>query len=127
MFRMIVQLAASARAVLQHAPTNRLLRRLQLRRGLVSAVAAMLTGVAYLFAAVFCTVLLDRGGPGWLNILVLLFLYNSGKLVLHGLAILIAPTWERLGRRRSSRLAGSSTGEAGGGPAHPRQRVGPAR
>jgi hypothetical protein len=98
MFRMIVQLAASARAVLWHAPTNRLLRRLHLRRGPVSAVASTLAGVAYLFAAASCTVLLDRDGPGWLNILVLLFIYNSAKLTLHGLAMLISPAWERLRR-----------------------------
>jgi hypothetical protein len=119
MFRMIVQLAASARAVLQHAPTNRLLQRLHLRRGSVPAVAAVLVGLVYLFAAGICTVLLDRGGPGWLNLLMLLFLYNSAKLVLHGLAMLVAPAWDRLGRRRSPRV-GSSTEEPGGDLAHQR-------
>lgn len=85
MFRLIVQLASSVRAVLQYAPTNRFLRQLHSRRGVVSIVAAMLAGVAYLFAAAICTVLLDGGAPGWFNILVVLFLWNGAKLALNGL------------------------------------------
>lgn len=119
MINMIVQLAISARAVLQHAPTNRLLRRLHLRRGLVSAGAAMLTGAVYLFAAGVCTVLLDDGGPGWLNLLVLLFIYNSCKLVLHGLAMLVSSARTRLSRRLSAR-GESSTGALHGGLARQR-------
>ena len=119
MFAMIVQLAASMRAALQHAPTNRLLRRLHLRGGLRSAVASMLTGVAYLIAAVGCTVLLDRGGPGWLNLLVLLFIYNSCKLVLHGLTMLVSSARTRLSRRRASCVE-APTEALHGGLARPR-------
>ncbi len=120
MFGMIVQLAASMRAMLQHAPSNRLLRQLHQRGGLLSAVAAMLAGIAYLIAAVLCTGLLEDGGPGWLNLLVLLFIYNAFKLVLHGLVMLAAPAWQRLFRRRPSRASDSLMDEPGGGLAHQR-------
>ena len=115
MLGMIVQLAASMRTLLQHAPINRLLRRLHQRGGLLSAVAAMLAGVAYLIAAVACTGLLEDGGPGWINLLVLLFMYNAFKLALHGLVVLVAPAWQRLFRRRPSRAPDSLMDEPGGG------------
>lgn len=120
MIRTIMHLTPAVRAVLQHAPTNRLLRRLQRRRAPASAVAAIMVGVAYLFAAVASTVLLDRGGPGWLNLLVLLFVYNSGKLALHGLAMLVSPARQRPGRLRPSHLARSPTEEPDGGFARQR-------
>lgn len=103
MFRLIVQLAGSVRTVLQHAPTNRFLRWLQARPGIIATVAAMAAGVAYLFTAAVCTVLLDRGGPGWLNILVVLFVYNSVKLALHGLAMLLMLARDRLWAGRGHR------------------------
>lgn len=115
MIRTITHLAPAVRALLEHAPTNRLLRRLHRRRRPASAVAAIVLGVAYLFAAVASTVLLDRGGPGWLHLLMLLFIYNSGKLALHGLAMFVSLARQRLGRLRPSHVARSPTEQPDGG------------
>ncbi|MEX2446383.1 MAG: sulfate permease [Dehalococcoidia bacterium] len=114
MFRLIVQLASSVRAVLQYAPTNRFLRQLHSRRGVVSIVAAMLAGVAYLFAAAICTVLLDGGAPGWLNILVVLFLWNGAKLALNGLimATVLVRSGLRSVRSRQARPPRAVVGQA---------------
>ena len=114
MFRLIVQLASSVRAVLQYAPTNRFLRQLHSRRGVVSIVAAMLAGVAYLFAAVVSTVLLDGGAPGWLNILVVLFLWNGAKLALNGLimATVLVRSGLRSVRSRQARPPRAVVGQA---------------
>jgi DNA-binding NarL/FixJ family response regulator len=38
----------------------------------------------YLLAVSICTTLIANGGPGWLNILVLLFIWNTMKLVIMG-------------------------------------------
>lgn len=114
MFRLIVQLADSLRAVLAYAPSNRLLSRFRARGGPGSALAAITVGAVFLYGAVICTVLLDDGGPGWLNILVLLFIWNAFKLVLAGLVILVAHVRRRLARRRASRARPSYPHDAGG-------------
>lgn len=114
MFRLIVQLATSIRATMAHAPSNRLVSRLRARGGLGSALTVMTAGAAYLFAAATCTVLLDRGGPGWLNVLVLLFIWDAFKLVLAGPVILFAHARQRSAQRRSPREVPSSAHEVGG-------------
>ena len=114
MFALIVQLATTIRAVLAHAPTNRLAARLRARGGLGSALAAMAAGAAYLFAAATCTMLLGRGGPGWLNVLVLLFIWNAFKLALAGPVILVACARRRMARRRSPREVHSAVHEVDG-------------
>ncbi len=96
MFALIVQSATTIRAVLAHAPSNRLASRLRTRGGLGPALAAMTAGAAYLFAAATCTVLLDRGGPGWLNVFVLLFICYAAIVVMPMLAA----------RRRSAAVGG---------------------
>jgi hypothetical protein len=113
MFALIVQLATTIRAVLAHAPSNRLASRLRTRGGLGSALAAIAAGAAYLFAAATCTMLLDRGGPGWLNVLVLLFIWNAFKLALAGPVILAAGARQRMAQRRSPREVPSSADEFG--------------
>ena len=122
MFRLIVPLAGSVRAMLPHAPTNRFLRWLHARLGIVATVAAMAAGVAYLFTAAVCTVLLDRGGPGWLNILVVLFLYNGVKLALHGLVMGAMLVRNGLRSSRHGRPARSSRAVADRATGHPSLR-----
>ena len=114
MFTLIVQLATTIRVVLAHAPSNRLASRLRAQGGLGSALAAIAAGAAYLFAAATCTMLLDRGGPGWLNVLVLLFIWNAFKLALTGPAILVARARQQMAQRRSPRKVHSSADEVDG-------------
>jgi hypothetical protein len=104
MFRLIVQLAISIRAAMAYAPSNLLVSRLRVRGGLGSALTAITVGAAYLFAAGTCTALLARGGPGWLNVFVLLFVWNAFKLVLHGPVMLVVIARQHLRNRHSRRM-----------------------
>jgi hypothetical protein len=76
----------------RYMPTNILLDLVRTRRGLKWGIPAMLLAVPYLLAAIICTKAIADGAPGWLNLLVLLFLWNTMKLIIIGpvsLALLI--------------------------------------
>lgn len=84
MLLLSVRLAATIHNVLRtYAPTNVLLDWLRTRRGLNWAIPVALVLVpAYLFGASIATTVIEDGGPGWLNILVLLFVWNAIKFAL---------------------------------------------
>ncbi len=67
-----------------YMPTNIALDAIRTRRGLKWGVPAMLLAIPYMFAASICTSILADGGPGWLNLLVLLFIYNAMKFTFMG-------------------------------------------
>lgn len=73
----------------RYMPTNILLDLIRTRRGLKWGVPAMLLAAPYLLAASICTNLIADGGPGWLNFLVILFLWNALKFLLMGPASLV--------------------------------------
>ncbi len=81
MLRQSMNLSARAYGVLHYAPTNLLLNAIRTRRGLKWGIPAMLLGVPYLYAAAICTTIINDGGPGWLYLLVLLFVWNAFKMV----------------------------------------------
>ena len=87
-----VRLAATIHYYLRaHAPTNILLRRLRSREGLKWAILAALALVpAYLFAAAIASGAIADGGPGWLHLAVLLFLWNAMKFAS---ACVMIPLW----------------------------------
>jgi hypothetical protein len=76
-------------ALRRFMPTNIVLDALHTRRGLKWGVPAMLLAIPYALAAVFCAGLVEAGGSGWLNLLALLFVWNTLKLLLAGPATLI--------------------------------------
>lgn len=65
----------------RYAPTNILLDAIRTRRGLKWGIPAMLLAAPYLYAAAICTTIIDQGGPGWLNILAVLFIWNAFKML----------------------------------------------
>lgn len=98
---------ASARAywyLRRNAPSNLMLTRLRSRRGLKWAIpsAAVLVPI-YLYAASICTTLVTRGGPGWLNFLVLLFIWDALKF-----AVMAPVSVVLLARARTSERRGRS-------------------
>ena len=75
MLRLLWNLSIRVRLFLRtYMPTNILLDALRTRRGLKWGVPAMLIAVPYLLGAWLLTVWIADGGPGWLNLLVLLFI-----------------------------------------------------
>ena len=76
-------------ALRRFMPTNIVLDALHTRRGLKWGVPAMLLAIPYALAAVFCAGLVEAGGSGWLNLLTLLFVWNTLKLLLAGPVTLI--------------------------------------
>lgn len=65
----------------RYMPTNIALDLIRTRRGLKWGIPAMLLAGPYLYAASICTTILDNGGPGWLNLLVLLSIWNALKML----------------------------------------------
>ena len=72
---------------------------------LVFPLLAMLLAGPYLLAAVLCVGWIERGGPGWLNLLVLLFLWNAIKFVVVGPVSLLWLARVRVGEARVRRLS----------------------
>jgi hypothetical protein len=111
----------------RYMPTNRLLDAIRTRRGLKWGVPAMLLAGPYLLAASICTSLINDGGPGWLNLLVILFIWNAMKFLIMGpvgIVLLIHVRFQEAGvRRRARRGQPSDSHDA---EAHP-EMVGVAR
>jgi len=85
MFRLLWALSARIRGFMRrYMPTNILLDAIRTRRGLKWGIPAMLVAAPYLLAASICTNLIADGGPGWLNILALLFIWNALKFTFIG-------------------------------------------
>lgn len=68
----------------RYMPTNIALDLIRTRRGLRWGIPAMLLAAPYLLAASICTNLIAEGGPGWLNLLVLLFIWNAMRFLIIG-------------------------------------------
>ena len=85
MFRSIWITSTHTRGFLRrYMPTNILIDAVRTRRGLKWGIPAMLLAVPYLLAASAFTTLIADGGPGWLNLLVLLCLWNTMKFIIMG-------------------------------------------
>ncbi|MBD8063750.1 sulfate permease [Oceanitalea stevensii] len=105
MFRLIWDLSVRTRYFLRrYMPTNILLDAVRTRRGLRWGVPAMLLTISYQYAASICVQLIEYGGPGWLHLLVLLFIYNAMKVTIFGplslVLLLCARVREHVERRR---------------------------
>ncbi|MGV1006411.1 MAG: hypothetical protein ACOYEV_16960 [Candidatus Nanopelagicales bacterium] len=108
MIRLLWNASIHVRGFLRrYMPTNILLDAIRTRRGLKWGVPAMLLAVAYLILASICTDLISVGGPGWLNLLVLLFLWNTLKFILIGPVSFVLLIRARL---RERKVAVVSTG-----------------
>lgn len=68
----------------RYLPTNILLDFIRARRGLKWGVPAMLLAVPYLAVAVWCARSIVDGGPGWLNLVVLVAVWNAMKFIVMG-------------------------------------------
>ena len=82
MIRLIWIVSVHTRYFLRrYMPTNIALDAIRTRRGLKWGIPAMLLAVPYLYAAAICTTIINDDGPGWLYLLVLLFVWNAFKFL----------------------------------------------
>ena len=85
MIRPVLAITSFIYSLLQrYAPSNIVLRWVRSRRGLKWGVPAMLLTLPYLGLALWCSSLAAGGGPAWLNLLVLLSLWNAMKFIAFG-------------------------------------------
>lgn len=78
--------AALQRYMAFYMPTNRAVTWLRSPRGLKWAVpVALVATPTYLFAMSLCMTVIERDGPGHLNVLVMLSAWNSIKFAVVGL------------------------------------------
>ena len=87
MLILFIRVAAAMQGYMAaYMPTNRAVAWLRSPRGLKWAIpVALVATPSYLFAMSVCRVIIERGGPGYLNVLVLLFAWNALKFVAMGL------------------------------------------
>lgn len=85
MFRLLWAASIHTRYYLRrYMHTNIALDAIRTPCALKWGVPVMLLAVPYLLAASICTNLIANGGPGWLNLLVLLFIWNAMKFIIMG-------------------------------------------
>ena len=106
MFRLIWAASVRTHGILSYAPTNLLIAATRTRRGLRWGIPAMLLAIPYLLAAHWCVTTIETGGPGWLNVVVLLCAWNSIKLTLNGPITLVLLICVRI-RERNERRNGT--------------------
>lgn len=98
----------------RYLPTNVLLDLIRIRRGLKWGIPAMLLAAPYLLAASICTTIIKDGGPGWLHLLVLLFIWNALKFAWIGpisLVLLARARIREAASRRRARRQDEATGQ----------------
>ena len=82
MIHLLWGLSVKARHFLRrHMPSNIVLDLIRTRQGLKWGLPATLLAVPYLAIAVWCTRLIDNGGPGWLHLVVLVCIWNALKMI----------------------------------------------
>lgn len=102
MFRLLWTFSVRVRGFMRrYMPTNILLDALRQRRGLKWGLPAMLLAAPYLVAAWLCSTWVADGGPGWVNLLVLLFVWNALKFLVNGPITLVLLLRVRLAERRA--------------------------
>ncbi|GAA4353269.1 sulfate permease [Microbacterium rhizosphaerae] len=85
MFALIWMLSIRLRSFLRRfMPTNILLAAIFTRRGLKWGMLTAPLAILYLVGAALCAGLVREGAPGWINLLVLLFLWNAAKFAFAG-------------------------------------------
>lgn len=104
MIRLIWAASVHTRYFLRrYMPTNILVDVIRTRRGLKWGVPAMVLAIPYLLVAAVCRNLIEDGGLGWLNLLLLLFIYNAMKFTIMGPVSLVLLARIRLRERAQRR------------------------
>ncbi len=90
MFRLIWTTGVSIRDFLQrYMPSNILIRATRRRSGLKWGVPAIFVAGIYLVVAAGLVQWIADGGPGWVNLVVMVCLWNALKFVVNGPATVV--------------------------------------
>ena len=90
MFRLIWFASIHIRSFMRRwMPTNIVLDKVRTRRGLKWGIPAMLLAIPYFYTASLLTVIIRDGGPGWLNLVVLIAIWSALKMLWIGPVSLI--------------------------------------
>lgn len=101
MFQLLIALVGRIYTFFQRAmPTNILIRATHTRRGLKWGAPAMLLAVVYIVIAAALAQWVTAGAPGWINLLVLVCLWNALKFVVNGPITLVRLVRVRARERR---------------------------
>lgn len=85
MFQLLIAIVSRIYAFFQRSmPTNMIIRATHTRRGLKWGAPAMLLTVVYILIAAVLAQWVAGGAPGWINLLVLVCLWNALKFVVNG-------------------------------------------
>lgn len=107
MFRLIWIASIHIRFFMRHwMPSNRVLDKVRTRKGLKWGVPAMLLAIPYLYLASLLAIIVRDGGPGWLNIFVLICMWSALKMLWIGpisLVLLAKTRWQEHAARRAAR------------------------
>lgn len=119
MFRLIWIASIHVRIFMRRwMPTNRVLDKVRTRKGLKWGVPAMLLAIPYLYLASLLAIIVRDGGPGWLDIFVLISMWSALKMLWIGPISLILLARVRLRehaqRRAEHREATSNEGQVFG-------------
>ncbi len=68
----------------QCMPSNLLLNRIRRCHGLKWGMSAMLLAVPYLLIAVWCSGIIENGGPDWLHLVNVICIWNALKFIVMG-------------------------------------------
>lgn len=102
MIRLLWAASVRTRYILRrYVPSNILLDRIRTRRGLRWGVPAMLLAFPYLAVANWCGTLAEDGAPGWLNIIVLIGIWNAFKMLAIGPISLVLLAAVRIHERQA--------------------------
>lgn len=91
----------------RYMPSNILIDLIRTRRGLKWGIPAMLLAIPYIGVAYWCTTIIGNGGPGWLNLVVLICVWSGFKMLWIGPASLVLLARTRVHESRARRAANS--------------------
>lgn len=112
MFQLLIAFVSRIYAFFQRTmPTNMIIRATHTRRGLKWSAPAMLLAVVYVVIGAALAQWVANGAPGWINLLVLVCLWNALKFVVNGPVTLVRLVRVR-GIERRYRDAGVASNES---------------
>lgn len=90
MFQLLIAFVSRIYTFFQRTmPTNMIIRATHTRRGLKWGVPSMLLAVVYVVIGAALAQWVANGAPGWINLLVLVCLWNALKFVVNGPVTLV--------------------------------------